>query len=338
MTSVTENEYKRIVSLYFKWCSALGLAREFTFEGLASWAWFYAQHFTQRSLAGHWSAMRLWCVANGRDFPADDSICWRRMTRVTKALRLRDPTTAIRAYPLETVWLRRMLAIDGIHTLSDMWSPELSLFRVVFWARVCTAHSAMLRACEHEQGLLNSHLTLLPAPDASARSAFSGSYFELAVGELPPGMKPIFASNRKLRLRAARDCVLLVYDDVTSAGMWLHVMLKRLYGFDEAPADLCLFPSVEKGRVGRRPMTNAALLKRLRRLARGAGLPQAELSQLELRSLRAGGCTEAFANGMPRTSVMRQGGWTSVAVDIYNRPSLSQRWRTFALFQRKRSM
>ena len=209
VTSVTENEYKRIVSLYFKWCSALGLAREFTFEGLASWAWFYAQHFTQRSLAGHWSAMRLWCVANGRDFPADDSICWRRMTRVTKALRLRDPTTAIRAYPLETVWLRRMLAIDGIHTLSDMWSPELSLFRVVFWARVCTAHSAMLRACEHEQGLLNSHLTLLPAPDASARSAFSGSYFELAVGELPPGMKPIFASNRKLRLRAARDCVLL---------------------------------------------------------------------------------------------------------------------------------
>ena len=66
-----------------------------------------------------------------------------------------------------------------------------------------------------------------------------------------------------------------MYDDVTSAGMWLHVMLKRLYGFDEAPADLCLFPSVEKGRVGRRPMTNAALLKRLRRLAREAGLPQA---------------------------------------------------------------
>ena len=73
-------------------------------------------------------------------------------------------------------------------------------------------------------------------------------------------------------------------------------------------------------------------MKRLKVCATQAGMPAATVKKLEVRSLRAGGCTHAFAKGMPRAAIQQQGGWAGDSVDIYNRPTTSQRWQSFALF------
>jgi hypothetical protein len=65
-------------------------------------------------------------------------------------------------------------------------------------------------------------------------------------------------------------------------------------------------------------------------LATAAGMPLRDVKRIENRSLRAGGCTDFFACGVRREEIMRQGGWTSATVDIYNRPTELFRWKSFA--------
>ena len=113
----------------------------------------------------------------------------------------------------------------------------------------------------------------------------------------------------------------------------MYSLERRLWP-DGVPAGQCLLPVTRFGTALQRPMSQKHFLRRLRELAQLAGMAEDDVARLEQRSLRAGGCTDAFAGGMLRAAIMRQGGWSSEAVDIYNRPTTSQRWQSFALFWR----
>ena len=297
---------------------------------LSSWAWYYSQQFTQRTLPAHWSAFRFCCDVHGMTFPLPESVCWRRMRRVMRALRLRDPTVERRCFPLVMLWLLRMMHVDGVHSVADVLSERFPLARLVFWARVMVAHRCMMRGCEHAGGMLGSDLRLRDTPNA-LQPEFWGGYYELAVGSAPPDLEPRFATNRKLKLRAARTCLIPVRGSLTSAGLWLLVMVRRLYG-GFIPDTAILFPDVRQSLPRARPMTTKAFIRKLRVLARAAGMDATDVSRIEIRSLRAAGCTDAFAGSMPRALIMRQGGWTSDAVDLYNRPAVDQQMRSFASF------
>ena len=330
MTVRCQKRYRRLFVLFARWCAALGLPVRFEYAQLSSWAWYYSQRFTQRSLPGHWSAFRFCADADGLDFPRPTSLTWRRMTRVMRALRLRDPSVEKRCYPLVWSWLRRMLAVDGITDVSMLFAASFCLYKLVFWSRVLVAHCAMMRACEHASGMCSSDLSVVATPPSLASAGFWPNYFVLSVGSLPPDLQPRLASNRKLKLRPARSSILPVWFSLESAGLWVFALTRRLRLLDHP--DALLFPNVIDGVVSPRPLAGKYFLKRLRLLATGAGMPAAEVTQLEQRSLRAGGCTDAFARAMPRASIQRQGGWTSDAVDIYDRPSQDLSWQSFATF------
>ena len=327
MTPLTQKGYRRIARLFMRWCSALGMPAQCRYEQLASWAWMYCQRFSQRSLAGHWSALKWWCDTRGLDWPLPDSVCMSRLRRVTRALALRDPTVERRCYALTNNWLVKMMAVDGLRTVDDLRRPSTSLAVLSFWVRVRAAHFAMMRLCEHQNGMLVSDLQRFSAAGVAVGDE-APEFFTLRVGYLPAGVSPLFATNRKLKLRAARFPVLPIWQDVSSAGLLMDIWLRRLRS--EVTSPRMLFPGVRGGSLLPGPLSPSMFLRRLRNVALVAGMPPDDVGRIECRSLRADGCTDFFAMGVARDAIMRQGGWTSKTVDIYNRPTELFRWASFA--------
>ena len=170
-----------------------------------------------------------------------------------------------------------------------------------------------------------------------ARFGLRTEYFVLEVGSAPEGLEPRFMANRKLKLRPARFAVLPVWDHVTSVGLILQVMLVRLAKASPGGTlsdEQLLFPEVDAttGRPLRAPVSGARFLARLKRTAEFCGMSSSDRKMLHCRSLRAGGCTDFFANGVSKVAIKGQGGWTSDTVEIYNRPSAFQKWSSFCQF------
>ena len=317
----------------------MALPLECKYDQMASWAWHYCEKFSQRSLGTHWAALKWWCDITGRVYPEPETTCMRRLRRVTRALALSDPTVEKRCLALTNNWLVAMQAVDGLTSVESMWRVPLPA--LAFWTRVRVAHFSMMRLCEHEHGLHVRDLKRFAVQNIRARALLASKateFFQLAVGALPAELQPRYAANRKLKLRPARHPVLPIFEHVTSAGLLLHVLLMRLErispGHTSSP-DVLLFPDVltqpsGEVRVLPQPVSASRFLARLRRTAKQAGMPVADWKSIECRSLRAGGCTDFFANGIPRQDIMTQGGWTSDTVDIYNRPSAFYRWTSFA--------
>ena len=310
----------------------MGLPFKFGYAQLSSYAWYYAQSFSQRSLAGHWSAFRFCADMFGNPFPSKESVCWRRMRRVMKALKLADPSVERKCYPLTMEWLRRMMAVNGIGSPADLFCDTLPLAKLVFWARVMVAHCAMMRGCEHASGMRGGDLRLESTPAGVCEADFWDGLYTMSVGRLPEGLAPNQAGNRKLKLRPARDAILPIWNSLNSAGLWMWALTDRLSHAPVPAATTVLFPKVVCGIPQPRPLSTRSFVKHLKASATLAGLPPADVKRIEVRSLRAGGCTDAHINAMPRSSIMRQGGWRSDTVDTYNRPSIGDRWKSFARF------
>lgn len=334
--SVTEKSarrYERVWELFGRWCTALNLPTKCEYAQLSSWAWYYSQEFSQGTLPQHWSAMR-WCteVHGLQPSPLSESVCWRQMRRVMRALQLLDPTEEKQCYPLSTQWLLRMMAQEGLTSTEPLHNGSLSLDKLSFWARTVAAHCAMMRGCEHASGMLGADLVMARTPRVFADTDFWEFFYVLSVGNLTDDLVPRNASNRKLKLRPARKSVLPAWDSLLSAGLWMWALMRKLHGCAVPTNKSILFPAVRKGLPLQRPLSIKAFMKRLKVCATQAGMPAATVKKLEVRSLRAGGCTHAFAKGMPRAAIQQQGGWAGDSVDIYNRPTTSQRWQSFALF------
>jgi len=320
--------YARLAFLFARWCMAMGFPVACEYMQLCTWCWLYCTRFSARSLGTHFSAFRWWCDFTGRDFPADGSLCMRKLARVRRALALSDPTVVRRCYPLVNRWLERMQRVDRLVTPVDL--ERCRLETLAFWVRVRLAHFAMMRGCAHASGMRRDDVEGFVVVDAAGARVVGGDLYELRVGHLEEGLLPRDASNRKLKLRAARRPVIPVWDDVSSAGLLLRVFLRRWHARTPPGGVLLADFSGDVPVQPPAPMSGYCFLSRLRRLARKAGMPPAEVACIEQRSLRAGGCTDFFAMGISREEIMRQGGWTSETVDIYNRPDLFYRWASFA--------
>ena len=300
---------------------------EFEYEQLSTWAWMYTQGagFSARSLPGHWSALKWFADLEGLRWPPKDSLCMRKLRRVTRALRLRDPSVETRCFALTNNWLVAMMLQDGLRCVADFYTCPLTVLG--FWARVRCAHFAMMRLCEHASGMLFADVQRHESSGTAA--SLSAVFFTLRVGYLPAGLAPLYATNRKLKLRSARHPVLPIWNHVSSAGAILRAWISRVHF--RQPSVSLLFPAVQDGYVLPVPLSSDAFLRRLRASAAAAGMPPADVKRIESRSLRAGGCTDFFARGLAREAIMRQGGWSSDTVDIYNRPSAFHRWASFSL-------
>ena len=325
MTDGTARGYMRLASLFQRWCGAVRLPFRFDYPQLASWCYMYSLKFTQRTLGAHLAAFKWFADLQGLQWPAPDSSCMRRLARVRRALRLRDPSVEQRSFALTNNWLVSMMAFAGLRRVRDMYTCPLDT--LAFWVRVRVAHFAMMRLCEHESGMLRADVQYFQSARRPDSSRSSAGFFTLRVGYLLDGVAPLAARNRKLKLRLHRSPVLPVWEDVSSPGQILLAWLRRVH--NRQPTTM-LFPDVIDGRVCEVPLSGDAFLRRLRALARAVGMPPDDVARIECRSLRAGGCTDFFAMRVARDAIMLQGGWSSDTVDIYNRPSAFHRWASFA--------
>ena len=170
---------------------------------------------------------------------------------------------------------------------------------LVFATRMLVAHDAMMRMCEHRDGMRVGDV--LRQRTAAIR--------QIAVPEV----------KDKVRLQRRRIAALPVYDDVTSAGAALQALMTRVHGKSQQ-SDL-LFPACDAdGSVLRHPAPERQFKEMLRTLAADTGLPLPDVQRVRGHSLRAGGATDALAAHMNEAWVMKQGGWRSPIFRIYYRP------------------
>lgn len=335
VVSQTQKDYSAIALRFVKFCGALDLEVECTFETLAAWAIHYCgQGFSARSLPGHYSALRWWAAVVGLVFLDRTSAAWKRLGRVRRALALRDPTEKVPCSPLTADVISTMMAADGFVTVRDFRLAARSAARLgafLFWLRLLVGHACMLRLCELEDGMSLADLTLVPAsrPAAGAGEATHGFYV-LRAGFKEPEVLPFAAFNRKLRFKPTRECVMPIDASRICAATLLSIYFDEVRSPRMAGrSDVVLFASACRGVLVEKPLTGKEFLAAMRVRASAAGVPAGFVSLMHNRSLRAGGCVDYFRAGFPRWWVMRQGGWVSDAIEDYLRPSPAQRAALF---------
>ena len=314
VTVVTANKYTSITQNFLDFCDKFKLQRKCSGENLIAWAVFYAEFYTHRSLWGHFSAFSWYCDVHQLYYPPAGGVERRRLCRVMRALKLRDPTVESPCTPLTSDWLMRMLIVVGVTRFADY--STLSLKWLAFFTRVLVGHACMLRLCAYEFGM--DFLDLTSGLDRA------GKVWQLRVGSIAPGDIPLNARTRKLKFKPERVCVIrAVKGNVLSAGALLEVYQRRVMRhLDKGGA---LFVDCEGEVISNRAMSARRYLASLRSLATAAGMTAPKVGKLEVRSLRAGGCVDYFGANLPLWWIKQQGGWSSDTVHVYNRPTPLQR-------------
>ena len=264
--------------------------------------------FSAGSLSKRTTELRHYAARLRVAFPALDSDDWRLVTRVHRALAKFDPIELRQATPMSMFWIVKTMKSMGIESARDLRVCIGSTCCAV--ARLLLSHCAMLRACEHD----------LQVQDLLSLSASHGVV-------LVNRRK----KTRKIKLRPPRTVVVPsgCEGGVLSAGAALRIFYERFHAGKSALTDP-LFPRFEG--VGDATMIRGSyelpgvFMKKMRRHAARAGMSTACIERLTCHSLRSGGATDWMASGMQKSSVQRQGGWSSDTILVYVRPQSHHRW------------
>ena len=316
--------YRKHVLEYFEFCAEHHFDPTFGYKSITA----FAQHYVAgsgdaklRSYKTVYKYLSAWAdyayINNCPNFPFKDTFQRRRINRFITALGKRFPHEPVRDTPLVLNILINVCIYYDIRSPSDLLIVDRS--KLVQWARVIAAHDACMRPCEHAKGLRCSDVI-----DDGL------SFITLRVGYR--------SGERKYKQGPGRRAVLNVRLSHLSAGYVLRVLLGRVHGGKSRGEhdDRVLFPITARsglidesasprpwgGRLGD--------LQTLRNACERAGVPGAR--RVTGRSLRAGGTTDYFAAGCTSAWIKLQGGWTSNAYEIYNRPSPAQRGAMAAVY------
>ena len=282
------------------------------------------------------SAWKSFALEHDLPYPALGSHLRLRVNRFVQGLKNRYPHVPAQDVPLCIDGLALIGADMGIHSVNDLFTCDAVVLSR--WSRLLTAHDACLRATEHSHGCRVSDVT------------DCGGFLTILVGSR------VYESKRKDAPRLA-----VLWDRVShlSSGYVLRILFQRVhkrvipkadavgthrraapgprYWRGDVPditekksrsatpgiaRDPILFPQC----AGKSPLT-AESAKLLKEAVVRASLRCGIAGINTLTCLRAGGATDFFAKGMPRWWICKQGGWSSssTAVDIYNRPTPTQR-------------
>lgn len=320
---------------FFDLCRLLELPLAYGYEQICHYAQWYVAGFGDSKLRAHSTLpaiMSAWydhAEEAGMDFPAPGTPLRRRVNRFITGLANRFPHVKQPTFAVGLRLLSCVAAELGFRCAADLYAVR-DLNRLSQWARILTAHSAMLRPCEHCNGCRFSDLT------------DHGGFLTLLVGSRE--------GEAKYKHRPRR-AILTARASHLSAGFVLRVFAARVFEGRQvarSTADTAALPPAQQVEdvapvsadpvlftefAGSRPTGKAEAwarkaFPRLRVLTARHGAPHLKTG----RCLRAGGATDAFAIGMPRWWVKRQGGWLSDAVDRYNQPTTGQRAAVMAIY------
>ena len=292
---------------YAVFCLACGLPVRFSFNVIADWLADYCREgYTARSLPNRLSKLRRHARSQRAFFPAADSDEGLDLKDLITALTKLDPTDPQRATVVSLDWLMRVAAALGISALADCWTCQP--WQLQLLSRALVAHCCMMRGCEHRSGLRVGDIGQI---DVDVITLYVAARY----------------SEKKLKLRPARVCVLPVSQELHSAGGVLLIYLARLRV--GCGADALLFPRI--GLLGDvdelTPQTDAQFLVLLKQQLTAAHMQPHQLLRVSNHSLRAGGATD-WSVDMPADFIGAQGGWASPTYLIYIRPADLHRQRT----------
>ena len=259
------------------------------------------QGFCSRSLDGRLSALRRFARSRRLSFPPFGSDDWADIKDCVRALLKIDPTSPNRATVVDLHWIMRAAAVLGVGSTADLRTCPLRSLQLL--TRALLAHCCMLRGVEHRSGLRVS--------DVSRESDF----FVLAVASR--------YSEKKLKLRPGRSCIVPIEAASWSAGFVLSIYMERMGLAGDSPLpDVYLFSLIDDQGVvhAGKPATDAQFITAFTAALRSAGMAPEALKSVTNHSFRAGGATDWSVGGLSEALIALQGGWTSLALRVYIRP------------------
>ena len=133
-----------------------------------------------------------------------------QLKRMVRGLKKLDRTSPDRgATPLTRIWIKRMLAANGVRTLRD--AARLHAEALVFVTRILVANGCMMRMCEHELGMQVQDVTFHHHEGSSVACV------------------KVWEVKDKLRTGQYRLCCLPTHGDVGSPGRMLLLMMSELH-------------------------------------------------------------------------------------------------------------
>ena len=290
-----------------KFCTACGFDEAFSADGIC----IFFEHYLREggahtSLPGFMSAWRDFAASEAIPFPAKESRAAATIAHFLRGCKVTHPHSVVRSVPLTLTRLSAIAAHLHIHSLRDL-QHSVSCETLSFFARLVIAHQACLRPMEHGSCVVFRDVSI------------GAGYATIRIGIIP--------SARKIKRREARTCILPYASGRfahLAAGTVLKVLLRRVHqrSLPATPLFCCYRFGIPAQR--HRPWHPRGDLVRLRNII-SIAFPRIDVSLVDGRSLRSGGATDWFGAGASTSWVMAQGGWTSDAVLIYDRPSAALR-------------
>lgn len=298
-----------MVFSFFDFCISMHMPELFNYNQMTAFFEFYLmdREHTHSSLANYMAAWRDYAEEHLMYFPPRSSVEHRQIQKYIRGAQLRYPHEPRRCTPATLDVLGHVADALSIYVLGDYFT--CSLTALTFMCRILVAHDACMRVCEHSDGCRLADVSF-PAQHDAGRS--HSAYLLLHVGRR--------VGARKIKRRPARTCILPVKQHRLSAGRVLQILIARVHS-SSLPNDV-LFPRFFGSRRASTATPWARMLRQLRHLL-GSAPSRANIkaSDIEGRSLRAGGATDWLAAGASGEWLAAQGGWLSSVYMIYNRPT-----------------
>ena len=243
-----------------------------------------------------------------------------RLLRLRRALSDMNDAHTNRCYPLTRAMIVDIARCSKVLDPTSEGRADTAMF-----ARLLLCQTAMLRGQDHRQGRLRrKHLKACgPIP-----TGFTAPPYELRV---PPGKgRAVFESAAvPTALPATAN-----WEDRLLDPAFIMRNYLTMFCLTSAPPNTFLFPAVANGLANRKlAASDDGFLRWIRLKLTAAGYGSHVITRTTLHSLRAGGATQAFIDGVPIHVIKRQGRWKSDAVFIYIRLSMRgvHQWLTQAL-------
>ena len=297
----TALQYNSVESQYIKFVRAMGVQLTFSAQVIMQFMYdWLAQGFAARTIPGRLSALRRFARRMRMPFPEQDSDEWHDIQDMQRALLKIDPTVAKQATVVDLSWIMRVAAASGITSLQSLLRCHPLVLQQ--HARALLVHACCMRGCEHRSGMRMMDV-----------QAVTPQFVQVKVASR--------YSEKKLKLRPGRLCVMPRSPDAWSAGEVMLVYMWRLRHHVH-PASY-LFPLITGAGVvdESKPATAGMFIKEFVRRLRYSGMTVAKCKRVSNHSFRAGGATDWSASGMSDTFIAQQGGWTTDCFRRYIRPT-----------------
>ena len=310
----TQQKVDVVALSYRDFMKALDLPVTFESAYICMWLVDYVRHgYRATSLPDRFGSLRKDAKRLSADFPQKGARGHELIQETIKGLKKVDPSATDPATVVSLNAIEACLDHWGITAVEDYGTCNPDVCATAVRALMC--HCGMMRGVESRSGLRLSDVKQV-----------AGSHVEVLIAER--------YSEKKGKNVPGRTVILPITNDRTSAGAAMVKYINRFHGGRKGDCAL-FFRFHGRGANARpmrhRPASDKYFIEALKgALSSARFLTPAELRKVSNHSLRAGGATDFFVNGVSAELIRAQGGWRTFCFLVYVRPAREHRWKVAA--------